>query len=225
MPQSAGPPYPHPNPAPGSNQIGQFQVGVSPIGTISAFDVWSTIISQYANSGTLTGIITSMNSALDQTENFDELFDDIWNVFTATGYGLDCWGRIVGASRTYPVSVVGPVPTFGFQEPGSDWVGFGQAPFVSGTGVATNNVTLTDTQYRPVVLAKAMSNIWNGSIPGFNAILLALFAGRGTPYVQDNGNMSITLVFAFPLLAIDLAILNSNILPQPAGVVINVSYP
>ena len=219
----SGPAYPWPNPAPGSNPVGGFQIGTSPIGDIPVFDFWSTVISQYANSPILTGIIGAFAAAMDATEDFNNFYDDMFNINTATGYGLDCWGRIVGAPRTFSVGNV-QASTFGFQEPGNDWVGFNQAPFSSGTSPSTN-VTLADAQYRPVVLAKAATNIWNGSIPGYNAILLALFAGRGTPYVVDNGNMSITLTFQVALTALDLAIINYGILPQPTGVVINTSYP
>ena len=220
-----GPPYPHPNPAPGSNAIWFFEIGVSPIGTIPAFDVWATVISQYANSPILTGIITAFNAAMDMTENLDDFYDLIWNILTAQGYGLDVWGRILDVPRTIPVTVAGGPATFGFNEPGNDWVGFGQAPFFSGTS-ATTNVTLTDAQYRPLLLAKAATNIWDGSMPAFNSILLGLFQGRGTPYVTDGLNMSITLTFDFALTALDLAVIEaSGVLPEPAGVVINTSYP
>lgn len=218
-----GPPYPHPSPAPGSNAIGSFAIGVSPIGDIPTFDVWDTLLSQYANSPIITGIITAFNAAMDQTQNIDSLFDLIWNVLTAQGYGLDVWGRIVGVTRTIPLAAVGNAPTFGFNEPGNDWVGFNQAPFFSG-GALLNNVTLTDAQFRPLVLAKAATNVWDGSIPSFNKILIALFQGRGPPpYIIDNGNMSIVLNFPFVLASLDLAIINSsNCLPQPTGVVITI---
>jgi Protein of unknown function (DUF2612) len=223
MPTYSGPPYPPP-PQPGSNQIGEFIIGVSPVGTISTFNVWATVIAQYANSSILTGIITAFNEAMDQTENLDNFFDLIWNVLTAEGYGLSVWGRIVGVSNSLPVSG-GSTATFGFNESGSDWLGFGQAPFTSGVS-PTSNVTLTDDQFRPLVLAKAATNIWDGSIPGLNSILLALYQGRGTPYVQDGNNMSLTYVFPFALTPLDLAVIEqSGCLPQPAGVVINTSYP
>lgn len=218
-----GVPYPHPNPKSGSNAVGSFAIGVSPVGSIQPFDVFKTVMAQYGNSAALLGLITSFDAAMDLTGDFDQFFDTIFNVYTAVGYGLDVWGRIVNAPRTFPVAGPGPA-TFGFQEPGNDWVGFGQAPFSSGVS-PTTNVTLTDQQYLPVILAKAATNIWDGSIPAFNAILLGLFRGRGAPYVVDNGNMSITLTFPFPLLPIDTAIINGGILPQPTGVVVNVSAP
>ena len=216
-----GPPYPNPNPVPGSNAIGFGPVGVMQIGDIPTFDVWSTVISQYANSPILTGMITAFNAAMDLTKTVDDFYDMVFSVLTAAGYGLDVWGRIVVVPRTLSVAT-GSVPTFGFNEPGNDWVGFNQAPFTQGQSLGST-VTLTDEQYRPLVLAKAATNIWDGSIPSLNKILLALFQGRGTPHVRDDGAMSMTYVFPFVLTPLDLAIVQgSGVLPQPAGVVINV---
>lgn len=213
-----GPPYPHPNPAPGSNAIGTFAIGVSPLGTIPAFDPWITIISQYANSATLTGIILSFNDAMDQTENFDNFYDYIWNVATAQGYGLDVLGRIVNIGRA--LTLPGSVTDFGFNE-ASSWVGFGQGGFYTGGGV-TNNYILSDDDYRKLILAKAASNICNGSIPAYNAILLALFPNRGDCYVADGLNMSLTYTFKFPLNPVEVAIVQtSGALPQPCGIMIN----
>ena len=221
---NTGPPYPPP-PGPGSNAIGSFSIGVSQIGTISTFNLWATIIAQYANSRRLVAIMSAFNAAMDMTENLDDFYDLIWNVLTAEGYGLDVWGRIVNVNRSLPV-LGGSTAAFGFNESADDWVGFGQAPFTSGVS-ATTNITMTDAQFRPVVLAKAATNIWDGSIPGLNSILLGLFEGRGgPPYVRDGNNMSITYVFPFALTPLDLAVIQlSGCLPQPAGVIINTSYP
>jgi hypothetical protein len=90
-----GPPYPHP-PEAGSNAIGTMHIGASQVGDIPAFKVLDTVASQYANSTALMGIIDSFAVAVDQTENFERFYDDIWNIETATGYGLAVWGRIVG---------------------------------------------------------------------------------------------------------------------------------
>jgi hypothetical protein len=210
----SGPPYPHPNPVSGSNAIGVFQIGISPIGTISAFDPWQTVISQYANSPILDMLITCFNAAIDLTEDFDEFFDTMWNVMTAQGYGLDVWGRIVGVSRTIEV----PAGSyFGFAQ-GDAWVGFGQGTLYSGQGQSGNAVSLSDSAYRLLILAKAATNIWDGSIPQLNQILLGLFAGLGNCYVRDNGNLTMSYVFDFILTPVQLAIVEAGILPRPAGV-------
>lgn len=214
-----GPPYPHPNPAPGSNAIGSFTIGVSPIGTISPWDPWITVLSQYANSPILTSLILSFNAALDQTEDFDNLFDDIWFVDSAQGYGLDVLGRIVGVQRT--LQLPGAADYLGFQEANS-WTGFNQGGFYSGQTITTN-YNLDDNDFRRLILAKAATNIWDGSIPAWNQILLNLFPGRGACYVENSGTMSVTEVFEFTLTPVDLSIVtNTPALPQPCGVSLSV---
>lgn len=212
-----GPNYPHPSPAPGSSAIGSFTIGVSPIGDITPFDVWSTVISQYANSPILTTLITDFAQYVDQTANMQSFFDLIWNVDTAQGYGLDVWGRIVGISRTIQVSA--PPEYLGFEETlDSSLQPFDTAPFYAGTPT-TSNVDLSDTAFRTLIFAKALANISEGSIPGINQLLLNLFPGRGNCYVMDNGDMTMTYKFDFALSAVELAIVESTgVLPTPTGV-------
>lgn len=216
-----GPPVPHPSPAPGSNAIGSFIIGVSPLGTIPPFDWWTTVISQYANSSVITQLISDFNQYVDQTQNFDAFYDMMWNVDTAVGYGLDVWGRIVGVVRTLELP---PVSTsyLGFEEASGSWSGFNQAPFYSG-GTISSNFQLSDTDFRTLIFAKALGNISDGSIPSINQLLLNLFPGRGECYVEDNRNMSLTYLFKFALTAVEEAILGqSNVLPNPAGVAITI---
>lgn len=220
----SGPPYPR-YPAgtgPGQNSIGGFVIGVSPLGTIPAFDPWATIISQYANSPILDDLILAFNAALDQTENIDNFYDYVWNVATAQGYGLDVWGRIVGVGRT--LKLPGNIQDFGFEEASGSWTGFGQGGFYSGGSVTTNYV-LADNAFRTLILAKAAGNISDGSITSVNQILLTLFPNRGACYVADGLNMSLTYTFKFVLNAVEIAIVEtSGVLPTPAGVVVNVSH-
>ena len=238
-----GPPYPRP-PLGVPNGLGQFAIGVSPLGDFPPFDVFSTVISQYANSPVLTRLITNLFAYLDQTANFEVFFDFIWNVDTAQGYGLDVWGRIVGVNRILQVPVGN---WFGFDEavPGSD--PFGQGAFFSGAPL-TSNFALSDEAFRQLILAKAAANITNGSIPAINQILLGLFPHRGNCYVTEGGDvgtwfgfqeslnasgfnqasfysgsaietMTMTYTFQFELSPVELAIVqNSGVLPKPTGV-------
>lgn len=219
----SGPPYPRyaAGFTPGSNGWGTFQIGVSPIGDISPYDAWVGVISQYANSDRIDSMIQSFNAALDQTENMQNLFDFVWNVDTAQGYGLDVWGRIVGVSRA--LALPATAGNFGFNEANS-WTGFGQGGFFSGGGISPN-LLLSDADFRLLILAKAATNITDGSIPSINAILLALFPLRGKCYVADGLNMSLTYTFQFPLNPVEVAIVQaSGVLPNPAGVVVNVVH-
>lgn len=217
-----GPPYP--NPPLGANGIGQFKIGLSPIGAIAEYNPWTPIISQYRNSPIIDSMILAFNSAMDQTRNLSNLFDMIWNVQTAIGFGLDVWGRIVGVSRTLNLPGAG---TFLGNEEANSWTGFGPAPsqgvFYSGGGTASNFL-LNDANFRTLIFAKAAGNISDGSVPSINQILLTLFPNRGACFVTDNQNMSCTLVFKFQLTVVESAILaQSNVLPIPVGVSTSIS--
>lgn len=212
-----GPPYP---PPPGPTGIGQaLAPGISQVGTPVPFDVWQTIISQYANSPVLTQLIVNMQDYIDQTENLDLFFDDMFNILTAFGYGLDVWGRIVGVTRNLTI-VTTTGSFFGFEEAGTvDINPFNQAPFFSELTTLTSTFQLADDTFRTLILAKALANITDGSIPSINQILVNLFPGRGNCFVVDNENMTMDYEFEFPLTAAELAIVTqSGVLPKPAGV-------
>lgn len=206
-----------------SNAIGNFVIGVSPIGTLPPFDYQPTVISQYAGSSILLTLIDNFFQYIDQTENMDDFFDDIWNIVTAQGYGLDVWGRIVGVSRILEI------PTgsfFGFEEAaGANTKGFNQAPFYAGTAFTTN-YSLSDSDYRTLILAKAFANLSDGSIPSLNQLLLNLFPTEGNAYVTDGENMTMAYTFDFTLTAVQLAIVTSSgVLPKPTGVSATIVSP
>jgi uncharacterized protein DUF2612 len=218
----SGPPYPrYPvGASPGGNGIGLFSIGVSPIGDIPPWDPWLQVISQYANSPGIDDVILSFNQAVDQTQNIETLYDMVWNVATAQGYGLDVWGRIVGVNRV--LKFPGNTPAFGFNEANS-WTGFGQGSFQGGS-IATSNFVLQDPDFRTLIYAKAAGNICDGAIPSINKILLTLFPHRGDCYVADGQNMGLTYTFKFKLNPVELAIVQTpGILPNPSGVIINIS--
>lgn len=218
--------YPPP-PLPGSNAFGQFAFGISPFGTVSLFDWRKTVIAQYANSPTLLSLIESWYEALDQTQDIDNFFDSMFNVATATGYGLDVWGAIVGVSRNLAIDTAGDY--FGFEQ-GDNWDTFGVggvSPFYTGQPL-TDNYTLTDRAYRQLIFAKALANICDGSIPALNAILMSLFGpdnpfgpegSGGKCYVTNGANMTMTFTFEFALTPIQNSIIfKSGVLPIPGGV-------
>lgn len=214
-----GPPYPpQPGDLSGTNAIGSFSIGRSPVGSIVPFSIWTTIVSQYANSPRLVAMIQNFQDAVDQTKNLDAFFDLIWNVNTAVGYGLDVWGRIVAVNRVLKL-VQGP-PWFGFDE-GVDYQPFGPGglgPFYSGQKL-TDNFILSDDGFRVLILAKAFSNICDGSSRSINRLLQMLFGTTGKAYVRDNLDMSFDYVFEFQPTALQYAILvNSGVFPKPVGV-------
>lgn len=205
---------------PGSNGIGSFIIGVSPIGTIERFDVWRTMLSQYANSPILTRLVENMDAYLDQTANFDDFYDLVWNIDTAQGEGLDIWGRIVNVSRN--LSVQSSDLWFGYEEAGETAQPFNQAPFYSGQQI-NDTFALTDSAFRVLIFAKALANICDGSIPAINQILLNLFPNRGNCYVVDGLDMTMAFKFDFALTPVELAIIaQSGALPKSSGVSLTV---
>lgn len=199
------------------NGIGQFIIGESAIGS-QPFDWSQTILSQYANSPVILSIIESFSEAVDPTQSIEAFYDQVWNVATAVGYGLDVWGRIVGVNRVIQVP---PSKFFGFAEAGNVSADpFNQSPFYAG-GPLTSNFQLSDDAFRQLIFAKAAANIWDGSIPGLNSILRLLFPGQ-LCYVLDNENMTMTYVFGWILTPVQIGIIeNTGVLPRPAGVLLN----
>lgn len=179
-------------------------------------NVSETVLSQYKNSPVLLQLIQNFNTYLDPQADIQALYDLVINVATAQGAGLDAWGRIVGVSRVLSVAAG---KFLGFDEATNVSADpFDQSPFYSGAAT-TSNYALSDSSFRTLIYAKALANIWDGSIPALNKILLTLFPGRGNCYVTDNGNMSLVYTFSFALTPVEAAIIgNSGVIPKPAGV-------
>jgi hypothetical protein len=183
------------------------------------YDVVQTVLSQYATSPSLTAIIESVNEAIDPAANLVEFYDTVWNLATATGFGLDNWGLILGVSRYLNISTPGQY--FGFTESGNDWGPFNQAPFYSGGSFSTV-FALTDQAYRQLLLAKAKANISDCSIATLNKVAQTVF-GSGAMFVADLGNMAMAYLFTSLPSAVNQAIaLSSGVLPHPTGVAISV---
>lgn len=191
-------------------------------------DFEKTVLSQYANSPTIMQLVTNLNNYIDPTNNINSFYSLLWNVDTAIGYGLDVWGRIVGVGR---VLKVGTPTFFGYQGPssasGAPW---NQGIFFSGRGgPVTQNFALLDTPYRALILAKALANICNATIPAINQILINLFGPdgplpiAGNSYVTDGLDMTMTYTFPATLDPVQTAIVfQSGVLPKPTGVLATV---
>ena len=186
------------------------------------FDWTQTVISQYLNSPTLLQMVANMASYIDPRPNFDAFYDDIWNIYTAQGYGLDVWGRIVGVERI--INIPEPSEFLGFQQALPGVESFNHGIFFNGSEQLTSNYTLTDNAFRTLILAKALANICDGSIPAMNQILINLFGSQyGNVYVTDGEDMSMTITFSEAPSAVDYAIISqSGVFPRPTGVALSV---
>lgn len=184
--------------------------------TAGVMTAMPTVLSQYANSPILMGLIDYFNQWIDPAADIDNFYNTVWNVATAVGFGLDIWGRIVGVPRK--INIV-PLPNyFGFNEalPGS--FPFNQQPFFNGV-VSNGTFELSDDSYRVLIMTKALANISSFTAPSVNALLSTLFKGRGSCYVQEIGPMAIEYVFNFALQTWEASVIQqSDLMPRPAGV-------
>lgn len=189
-------------------------------------DIYESVLSQYSNSPRLATLLLSFAQALDTDAFYEQWYANVLNPQTATGWGLDVWGRIVGVGRVLQVDQGGYV---GFYESTNGVATETVANFGSGIWYngqpTTGNYALTDDAYRRLIFAKAAANITDGSITSINGILLTLFADRGRVYVIDNQDMTMTYVFEFQPSPVDLSIVyRSGVLPRPTGVQFNYTF-
>lgn len=192
----------------------------------------NTIISQFANSPTIVGLINNMNDYIDPSADIDNFFNVVWNVDTAVGFGLDIWGRIVDIPRALTIA---PNTAFiGFKEALAsgaptltDPMPWNQAPWYTRTATGgSSSFVLSDSAYRTLILTKAIANITDGSTPSINRLIRNLFAGRGVVYISEPGPLQIELNFDFKLQPFEIAILTtSGAFPRTSGCSLSVSSP
>lgn len=181
-----------------------------------------TLLSQYVDSPTLIALLQSLNTAIDPSADIQAFYNNIWNISTAVGRGLDIWGQIVDVSRSLQVAY-NPA-YFGFNEAytaptaATGAQPFQTSPMYNGTQ-ATQTYTLGDADYRTLILVKAAANISNLSVPSVNALLSYLFRASGRISVQDMGGMKQRYVVEFIPTNVQTAIiLNAGVIPRSAGV-------
>lgn len=169
-----------------------------------------TIQSQYGASPHIIGIVEAAAKQLDPNPAIQEFYDKVFNPKTAQGFGLDIWGKIVGASREMTVP---NDEFFGFY--GSLLNPFDQAPFYIEDD--TNRYKLTDEAFRDLIFLKAAANIGNATLPSIKEILSTLF---NSPVLVFNvGTMKVRIVFQFYLSAYQRALLKEyGVLNLGAGV-------
>lgn len=191
-------------------------------------DYAKTIMRQFANSPTLMGLLAAFDQWVDPAKFQADFLAHVWDIQTATGFGLDIWGRILGRSRFLQIQQTAGV-NFGFDIgtiPGTPWKPFGQAPFFNGQAAGTTAFALQDEDYRKLLLIKAAANIARCDCPSINALMRQMFGDRGPSYVgyDPDNPMHIGYTFDFFPTAVEKAIIESGIFPQPAGTTVRYIY-
>lgn len=184
-------------------------------------NIQDTIASQYANSPVVLSIIETINNAIDPRFTIDEFYKVLWDLRTATGWGLDIWGRIVGVSRNVQMSDP-DADAFGFKTtPASPkFTPFDNAPF-SAAGSKFSSYRLLDPQYKELIIIKAASNILYATAPNINQYLKSIF-GDQRAYYYITGHMTASYIFEFNLTAFQrLIAFTLKLLPEPCGVLVS----
>ena len=180
-------------------------------------DIDPTIIRQYFTSPRMRRILEDFRDNLDPEPLFEMLLDNWIDPRTATGWGLDIWGRIVGVSRYLSVS---GDKFIGYEEAGDLTTDtYGYAIWYNGFDNSGTTLYLADDLFRQLIYAKAWSNNSDCSIRSLNGCLQMLFSNSGQAYAQDNHDGSITIVLGFiPTPAQTAIITQTSVLPIRAGV-------
>lgn len=179
-------------------------------------DIDPTIIRQYFTSPRLRRILEDFRDNLDPVPFIDLLTENWLDPRTATQWGLDIWGRIVGVSRYLSVQ---PDEFIGYEEAGDITTNtYGYAIWYNGFTSSGTTLYLADELFRQLIYAKAWANNSDSSIRSINGCLQMLFASSGVSYAQDNHDGSITIVLEFTPNEAQIAILTeADVLPVRAG--------
>lgn len=175
---------------------------------------------QYDNSPILQAILANWGENFDLSQTLDDVYNKCVNIETCDGYWLDVWGVKVGISRY--ITVYTTEGSFGFDNPANDWEPFDQGTFFE-QETSKNKYAMADDVYRRVILAKAWANITDCSPTNLNKLLQIVFANRGNCYVIDFNDMTIDYYFDFVLRDWEINLLNNDLLPRPAGVLVRLN--
>lgn len=147
------------------------------------------IQSQYSSSATICKILDDFRNNIDPTKDMLVFYDNVFNIATAIGAGLDVWGEILVMGRTITDPVTG------------------------------EKFTLDDNEYRSLLYYKALANITNASLATLNYMLNKLFPQLGGVVLNvidekqradgtyyNNYPMHIRFIFSVYLTAEQLAI-------------------
>ena len=166
------------------------------------------MIAQYANSPVLVKLDNDLKTLFDDSIFTTNWFNVIFNIKTATGYGLDVWGKILNRDRRFVYD--------------------GTEYYLQGAQTI-GNVTYTakqmDNLYRMVLQITAMRYIGNASISSINKILNIVLSSfnYGRAYCYEYGTMQIRYVIEFYADSVFKAIFETLNL-HPTGVLTSFEY-
>jgi len=167
------------------------------------------ITAEHADKPKFVALVDGITSDISAIRDFDLSLVDSFDLDLAEGAQLDAVGAWVGISRNVAVPIAGVYFSFDIAGLGFDQ-GVWKGPFDPDTGLTT----LPDDTYRILIRAKIGANRWDGSMAGWKAIIDQVFPASSNIFVQDNGDMTMTVVIAgAPPSALFVALLTQGYLP------------
>lgn len=184
---------------------------------MNTFDIDDTILSQYGVSERIKRLLRGFDELIKPDVDIKLFYDNVFNILTAKGVGLDIWGIIIGISRNIQVASISTNTNF-FGFDGSGYEGFNINPFYN-TESGGGTIMLADDAYRELLLIKAAANISRTDLASLNALFERLYANRGDFYIIEAGVMQLNYIFGFYLEPFELSlVLRPGLFPKPAGV-------
>ena len=180
-------------------------------------DLLRCILWQYNDAERLQSLIKQKQEWLidHHTDFWAWWVKNVFDLRTASDFGLAVWGIILEESREVFMSAARPgYPAFGFGEYRKN---FGKSNF---RRLHDGYTKLALEQYRLLLQLRYFKLISRGTVSEINAFLKMLFQGQGRVFVLDPLDMSFAVyVFTFSPTSMQKFVLDDmDALPRPAGV-------
>jgi hypothetical protein len=177
------------------------------------------LANQFCDAADFKTWLSEMLRSYDNASDWLEYLEKNLDIYEARGYWLDLFGLIIGQSRTVPNAVL--VDFFGFSDTAYVGQPFGEARFWDGDEPITASSTLSDPEYRIVLLAKIAFNYADVSLLGLAESLSILF-NTTIIGVRRDGIANIEIYIGKDLTSTEIALINNlDLLPRAAGVSID----
>lgn len=173
------------------------------------------LTSEHRGRPQFSAVVQAITAAFVDNVDLTWTLLDKFDLDQATGAQLDAIGLWIGMFRGVAVPITGVY--FAWDDTAATgWDnGYWQGPFDPSTGIEK----LDDATFRTLMKAKIAANVWDGTFASMQSFWDYVF-GAGVVTVQDNQDMTITLIYdSLALNTVTKSLLTQGRFPlKPAGV-------